>query len=192
MARRLDLLWVGLSLALASLSLTEAAQQRSWDAFAYFALHAQAAILFWRRIPPTSSRMGVTQTVVPAVGLLYAYAFELHGRTVHGEAFLFAGCLLCLVASQRLGRSYGVLPAVRLLETGGAYSFVRHPIYAAYLLMDVGLVFNTPTLWNLAVLGTGVMCYLWRIVLEERALAVSPAHAGYLTEVPFKLVPGLY
>ena len=189
---RLDLVWVGLSLVLAGLALVEAVHQRRWDTFAYFALHLQAAALFYRRLPAINGPLPPVHQVVPAIGVLYAYGFETPSETVQGNALVFAGCLLCLSASGWLGRSYGVLPSLRVLQTRGPYRIVRHPIYAAYLLMDLGLVVNAPTSRNLAVIVTGASCYVWRIVIEERVLAQSPLHRFYTHDVPYRLLPGVY
>lgn len=68
-----------------------------------------------------------------------------------GLALVVAGAVLGLAASRRLGRALTPTPvpiAGAGLRTGGAYRFVRHPIYSAVLLMVVGYVVAVGSAWS--------------------------------------------
>ena len=91
-----------------------------------------------------------------------------------------------------LGRWFGVRPAARGLATRGPYRLVRHPMYLAYMLADVG--YNLQE-WNygtvLLMLG-GWASIFYRIYAEERLLARHPGWATYVALVRRRLVPGLW
>jgi protein-S-isoprenylcysteine O-methyltransferase Ste14 len=72
----------------------------------------------------------------------------------------------------------------------GPYHYVRHPMYAGFLLFMTG----TPLLlgsWYGALLGLAFMLALARrAVLEERTLlAALPAYADYMAQVQYRFVP---
>jgi protein-S-isoprenylcysteine O-methyltransferase Ste14 len=189
---RLEVVWSAISLVLAAFSLDAAVERGQWADVAYFALHLQAAVLFLRRHPAILAPVSAAHCMVPLFAMLYVYAFDTSGSSVIGDGPLLVGCALCFASSYTLGRSYAVLPALRGLEVNGLYRVVRHPIYASYILMDAGIVLSTPTLRNLGVMIVGVVCTLWRIELEEEILMQDTRAMDYRTQVPFKLVPGLF
>ena len=80
----------------------------------------------------------------------------------------------------------------RGLQTNHMYRFVRHPIYASYIVMDLGLLLSYSSLWNLLVLGIGIALFLWRIGFEEHLLAGNADYRMYRTTTPFRLIPGVY
>jgi hypothetical protein len=80
-----------------------------------------------------------------------------------------AACL-SLASLLTLGRHFGIRPAWRGLTTTGPYRFVRHPLYLAYLLADIG--YNL-TEWNpgtVALVIGGWVSLIYRIHAEERIL----------------------
>ena len=83
------------------------------------------------------------------------------------ELIQLAGLVLALAGLGALGRSFGVV-ANRGIKTNGMYRFVRHPLYASYLVVDVGYVLANPSGRNLslACLATGFQ--FLRIREEER------------------------
>jgi hypothetical protein len=99
------------------------------------------------------------------------------------------GLILVVVAKVTLGRSFGVLPANRGVVASGVYGWVRHPIYAGYLLSDVGFLCAHPLGWNVLVLGGSALAQVWRLLLEERTLATDPQYASYLQRVKWRLLP---
>ena len=91
-----------------------------------------------------------------------------------------------------LGRCFGVLPRVRGIRTTGAYALVRHPMYASFIVMDTGLVLNSLSPWNLALLLTGVGLFALRIASEEHAFKNVEAYQSYSKLVRWRLCPGLF
>lgn len=134
------------------------------------AFGATAAPLLLRAAPHTEPLL---QAAVPALLMMF-------------------GLWLQISAKLSLGRAYGVAPANRGLATKGLYRMVRHPIYLAYFIGQVGFLLLNPTLWNLVVLVIAWSLQVVRIRAEEQLLAQDPAHADFRAKVRFRLVPWLW
>jgi protein-S-isoprenylcysteine O-methyltransferase Ste14 len=123
-----------------------------------------------------------------------AYRFDAaQGELLRG--LLWGRVVLQLLASAALlslGRSYAMLPALREVRTGFFYRYVRHPVYALYLLADIGTVALQPSLWNAAVALAGGTLLFWRALLEEKILRNDRAYASYVQRVRWRFFPGLY
>lgn len=109
-----------------------------------------------------------------------------------GQALQACGLVLQVVAVLSLGRSFGVVAADRGIKTGGAYRIVRHPIYAAYLIADVGFVVSHPTLANVAAISAAAATQVIRIWFEERHLASNPEYAEFCRIRRWRLLPGIW
>jgi protein-S-isoprenylcysteine O-methyltransferase Ste14 len=102
------------------------------------------------------------------------------------------GNILALISILQLGRSFGIVAANRGVQTGGLYRYVRHPIYAAYLLAFGGFVLIHPSVVNSVVLLVWVIIQIARIQSEERVLGEDPAYCAYRRAVRYRLIPGLW
>ena len=102
------------------------------------------------------------------------------------------GLSMAIVALGSLSRSFGLAPANRGVKTSGMYRFVRHPLYASYLVTFTGYVLAYPALRNLALLGLCVAGQLLRMTLEERLLFRDQQYVDYAARTPFRIVPGVY
>jgi protein-S-isoprenylcysteine O-methyltransferase Ste14 len=90
--------------------------------------------------------------------------------------------------SQKLGRDFN--PALRLLKvpalvTEGPYAIIRHPIYFAFLLMQIAVLLLTSN-WLIGLSGIGIITAVIIIrVPEEENLLIDqfgPHYRGYTTE----------
>jgi protein-S-isoprenylcysteine O-methyltransferase Ste14 len=97
-----------------------------------------------------------------------------------------------LAAKIFLFRNFGIAPALRGVATRGPYAIVRHPMYAAYFIGQLGFLYAFPTLWNAALLAIWSGAQILRIFAEERVLAQSPVYRDYLARVRWRLAPGLF
>lgn len=105
--------------------------------------------------------------------------------------FLF-GLVVQLLAKCSLGRSMGCVPAARGLVIRGPYRFLRHPMYAGYLLSHLAFVLMNPSAWNVVLY---LLCYLFqvpRLLAEERLLSCDPGYRHYQLAVRYRLVPGVF
>jgi protein-S-isoprenylcysteine O-methyltransferase Ste14 len=105
---------------------------------------------------------------------------------------LLLGLLIQLHAKLTLGRSLGCVPAHRGLKVSGPYRFVRHPMYAGYLLSHLGFLAVNLTLWNVAVYALCYSLQVPRLLAEERLLARDPDYRRYLDAVRYRLIPGVF
>jgi len=101
-----------------------------------------------------------------------------------GIAVWLVGALLALWPLWQLRRSFSVEPQARELVTSGPYRFARHPIYAAYTLVNCGLWLRHPTLPFGTVLAIWFALLIVRIRYEERVLERAfPQYAAYRARV---------
>ena len=75
----------------------------------------------------------------------------------------------------------------------GPYAVVRHPFYAADLLIHGGLALWLGSSFTLACALIPVGLMVWRLRMEERFLLRElRGYAAYASRVPYRLVPGLW
>jgi protein-S-isoprenylcysteine O-methyltransferase Ste14 len=109
-----------------------------------------------------------------------------------GAVLLLAGMLVQIHAKVTLGRSFGCVPAHRGLKLAGPYQFVRHPMYAGYLVSHVAFLAMNPTLWNLGVYALAYGLQVPRLLAEERLLGADPRYKEYQARVRYRLIPGVF
>ena len=104
----------------------------------------------------------------------------------------FLSSLLFFWSAIYLGRSFAVLPAVRTCVTKGPYRFIRHPIYASYLVLDLVYVLAVAELSWFVVWLVEVLLLSWRALLEENLLAnIDNTYKLYLGKVSNRFIPFL-
>lgn len=109
-----------------------------------------------------------------------------------GVVLLLLGMAMQVSAKLSLRRSFGLVPANRGVKTGGAYRFVRHPMYLGYMVSHVGFLLMAPSWRNLAVYAIAWSCLVLRVVYEERLLSADAGYQAFKKAVRFRIVPGLY
>ena len=97
-----------------------------------------------------------------------------------------------IYAKLSLGRSFGLLPADRGIITGGAYRWIRHPIYFGYFLAHLGFLTANFGAQNVLVLCALYLLQGMRIVREEKLLARNEAYRDYCRTVRYRLVPYVF
>jgi protein-S-isoprenylcysteine O-methyltransferase Ste14 len=107
-------------------------------------------------------------------------------------AVMLMGLVISIGAKLSLQRSFGVVAANRGVKTGGAYYFVRHPMYFGYLVTQVGFILFCPTLWNVGIYAAALVLQLVRIIAEERILFKDPEYRKYAAKIRYRLVPGVF
>jgi len=90
-----------------------------------------------------------------------------------GAPFVLAGLALLAAAHAALGRHFslriGVAPEQPLIRSG-PYAFIRHPLYAAEMLIETGIVLVTGSVFLLSAAAVTTVCMIRRAAIEERVL----------------------
>jgi protein-S-isoprenylcysteine O-methyltransferase Ste14 len=191
----LDFVWSAVSIGLAIEILTDYSALNA-EAFLYIDIHLLTAILFLIRRPPMIRLCIWPSYVVAGLSTVYVYAYDLssalHSNFTAGKVLVPAGAVLTLLSLISLGKCFGVFPICRGLTTSGLYMITRHPLYASYIIMDMGLIISYPSQWNLCLALFGVTLFVWRIHYEEVLLQNLIEYRSYTTSVRFRLMPLVY
>ena len=105
---------------------------------------------------------------------------------------MLAGFALQITAKFFLRRSFGLVAANRGIKVDGPYRIIRHPMYAGYMLTELGFLLGNPSLFNLAVYAATWCIQIGRILAEERLLAQDQAFRDLVARVPYRLLPPLF
>ncbi len=85
-----------------------------------------------------------------------------------------------------------VMPGQTVISTG-PYGIVRHPMYAAALIMLAGVPLGLGSWWGLVPLALTMPVLVWRLLDEERLLTRDlPGYAAYTQAVRYRLIPGVW
>ena len=109
-----------------------------------------------------------------------------------GEVLLVIGFAIQILAIASLNRSFGLLPALRGVKSSGLYSWVRHPLYSAYVIFFIGYWINNQSLANAAVGVFGIAFLVMRIYLEEAFLTRQSAYRQYRDRTRWRLIPAVW
>jgi protein-S-isoprenylcysteine O-methyltransferase Ste14 len=109
-----------------------------------------------------------------------------------GLVLQVVGLAICVVSFLALGRSFGFVAADRGLVKKGTYAVVRHPIYASYLVLQLGYVLQSISLRNALVMLVASGCNVGRALAEDRVLATNDEYDPYRQQVRWRLIPGVW
>jgi methanethiol S-methyltransferase len=137
----------------------------------------------------------------PLPGTLYQLSGFAAGA---GYALQATGLIMTAVGSARLDvlDLAGIRPVLRaasgaqairpVLETGGLYGIVRHPVYLAWALFVFGTPHMTMTRFVFAVTSTAYL--MIAIPFEERSLiqTFGADYRAYRQRVRWRMIPGIY
>lgn len=130
-----------------------------------------------------------------AFGALVTVLFFRPGGLVlfsGGEALIFIGVLMQIFALLSLNRSFALVPSLRTVKSGGAYSIVRHPMYASYLVLFTGYILMNATLLNIVLYFLEMAFLFLRMEQEEKILSEDGGYQSYKKRVRFRLIPFVY
>jgi protein-S-isoprenylcysteine O-methyltransferase Ste14 len=155
---------------------------------------AVAMVLFRKRarrtdLSPYAVAIALTGTTA---GLLVRPGGQPAVPDLASGLVMITGALLSIAAKVCLNRSFGLTAANRGVKRTGPYRAVRHPMYAGYILTQIGFLLAHPTAWNAAVYAVAWSLQLLRITAEEKVLREDPAYRDYAAGVRARLIPGVY
>jgi protein-S-isoprenylcysteine O-methyltransferase Ste14 len=166
----------------------------------YVSQHLLVLAIALTRRPPQAQDHSLATSAAVAVAYAYPYAQVAYLRWVPGAPAWEAGgfvlvtlaACLSLASLLTLGRWFGVRPALRGLATAGPYRLVRHPMYLAYLIADIGYNLQEWNSGTALLVMAGWISLLYRIHAEDRVLSRHADWPGYAARVRYRLLPGLW
>lgn len=166
----------------------------------YIVQHLVVLGIALTRPPPAAQDRSLAAALAVAVSLTYPYAEVICLRMVPGDEGWFEGGLalvalaaaLSLASLLSIGRHFGLRPALRGLTTSGPYHLVRHPMYLAYVLGDIGYNLQEWNAGTVLITMLGWASLIYRVHAEERVLAGDLAWHSYVGTVRYRLLPGVW
>ena len=166
----------------------------------YVSQHVLVLAIALTRRPAVTQDQSWPTSLAVIVSYAYPYAEVIYLNSMDGYVAWPGGgfvlvvfsAVFSLVALLSIGRRFGVRPALRGLATNGAYRLVRHPMYLAYLIADIGYLLEEWNIGTMLLVAAGWASLVYRIHAEERMLSLDPAWPAYIGKTPYRLVPGLW
>jgi protein-S-isoprenylcysteine O-methyltransferase Ste14 len=109
-----------------------------------------------------------------------------------GEVLIVFGVAMQIFALAALNRSFGLLPALRGVKSRGLYRLVRHPLYAAYVIIYCGYLINNQSISNGTIVLLGIAFLVMRIHYEETLLSKQADYRRYLNKTRWRLIPAIW
>ena len=140
--------------------------------FAWLALMGFDAARFrWSRVPSWVQLAG---------GLIFVASFRIVHAAFRENSFLSPAVRVQTERAQTVVRT-------------GPYARVRHPLYAGFAVFVVGAALLLGSWWGVAGAIVLIVLVAVRAVGEERMLRDRlPGYAGYMSEVRYRFVPGVW
>jgi protein-S-isoprenylcysteine O-methyltransferase Ste14 len=134
----------------------------------------------------------VAMLVFPALDYRFGWSPVPASVSVLGDALIALGFLFTFFVFKE--NSYGA-STIQIAEdqtviSTGPYALVRHPMYAAALVMLLGIPLALGSWWGLFVLVLVLPVLIWRLLDEERFLRQNlPGYPEYQAKVKYRLLP---
>jgi len=112
-----------------------------------------------------------------------------------GDILVVLGLMLNLIVLRENSYSSSTIEIMedQKVISSGPYALVRHPMYAASLVMIIGVPLALGSWLGLAVIVLTIPVLVWRILDEERLLKKDlPGYIEYAHKVRYRLVPYLW
>jgi protein-S-isoprenylcysteine O-methyltransferase Ste14 len=137
----------------------------------------------------------VALLVIPALDHRFDWSQVPGVVSVFGNLLVILGWIGCYRVFREnsfAAATIDVAPDQNLVTTG-PYAIVRHPMYAAGLVMIAGMPIALGSWWGLIVAAAEVPVLMWRLLDEERFLTERlPGYAAYREKVRFRLLPSVW
>jgi protein-S-isoprenylcysteine O-methyltransferase Ste14 len=151
-------------------------------------------VAFLIRRPDRAVSRGLASWLVAFGGTFAGVLFRPGGAhppwgIAAGFGLQLGGLAVCIVSLLALGRSFGFVAADRGVQTRGPYAWVRHPVYASYLLIQAGYVMQAVSGRNILVFAVATGRNVGRVLAEERLLSGSAAYRAYRERVRWRVIP---
>ena len=130
--------------------------------------------------------------VVPGLDRRLGWSEMPSWMAIAGDALMLAGWLGIFYVFRENSFTSSTIEVAedQKVISRGPYAWVRHPMYAAALLMLTGIPVSLGSWWGLLVIAAILPAILWRLLDEEKFLARSLAgYIEYQGRVRYRLLP---
>ncbi|MBV9660861.1 MAG: hypothetical protein JO337_06865 [Acidimicrobiales bacterium] len=163
----------------------------------FFAAQLWVVVAYLVRRPASVVSLRTRDWLLAFGGTFGGVLFRPSGMHTHlgviaGLDLQIAGLGIWVASFVFLGRSFGFAAADRGLRRRGPYAVVRHPLYASYVLLQLGYVLQSISVRNVVVMVFVCSCDVGRALAEERLLAKSTTYDEYGKKVRWRMIPGLW
>lgn len=160
--------------------------------FMFILFNAVIVVLAFTRRAPKETSTSLKDYIIALIGtytsLLFVGTSNAEENTIITLLQMF-GLIVSLTGLLYLRRSFGIVAANRGIVTEGIYKYIRHPLYAGYLLQFICTIIQNFSIHNLVVLVVATFFEIWRLVLEEKLLSRDKEYKSYTKKVKWRLLP---
>jgi protein-S-isoprenylcysteine O-methyltransferase Ste14 len=133
--------------------------------------------------------------VVPALDHRFAWSHMLPAGALAGDVLMALGWLGIFFVFKENTFSAATIelaPDHKVISSG-PYALVRHPMYAAALVLLAGMPVALGSWWGLLVVAAILPALIWRLFDEEKFLARNlPGYRAYQDKVRHRLIPWVW
>lgn len=175
----------------------------------YIALYDKKLLESRLRLGPTVEKRPTQKIIVTAGLLVYVAAFVIivfdhrfgwspgvpTWLSLLGDALAALGILIyfLVIRENRFAASTVDVAEGQTVVSTGPYAIVRHPMYAAAILVFMGMPLALGSWWGLLFVPLFIGGFAWRLLDEEKFLRANlPGYADYMREVPYRLIPNVW
>jgi protein-S-isoprenylcysteine O-methyltransferase Ste14 len=133
--------------------------------------------------------------IVPGLDYRFGWSRMPEAVAILGDVLLLAGWLgiLAVFRENSFAAATIRVDEGQTVISTGPYAVVRHPMYAAALLMLLGIPIALGSWWGALVIAAVMPALAWRLLDEERLLSRDlDGYADYCRTVRWRLVPRIW
>ncbi len=212
---------LGSSVVIALALFLSAGTVRYWQAWAYLAVNAVAAIPYVRHLlknprllesrtkaGPTAEQRPVQKAITLLGGLPTVVTFIVPGLDYRfgwsnvplwlvaaGDLLIVAGMLMVyrVIKENPFGSATVEVVKDQAVISTGPYSVVRNPMYASALVYLIGMPLELGSYWTFVLAALAILSLVWRLFDEEKFLSQNlPGYTEYRAKVRWHLVPLIF
>src|SRR3984885_1228101 len=133
--------------------------------------------------------------VIPALDRRFAWSQMPAGVALAGDVLVglgFLGTFFVFRENSFTSATIELAQDQKVISTG-PYALVRHPMYAAALVMLLGIPIALGSWWGVPVIVAILPALIWRLLDEEKFLAeYLPGYPEYQARVRYRLIPRVW
>lgn len=152
------------------------------------------AVFFLLRTTPKTVAANPLEWLIALLGTFLPLFLRPASNTLLAvaEFGLILGATLQILGVLSLNRSFALVPALRELKTDGMYRFVRHPIYASYVISFSCYMLANFSVANFLIAIGSISLLGLRIYFEERHLSLAAEYRAYQQLTKWRLIPFVF